>query len=81
MDYHSRKFAIGETVRITNVPIAVAFPHDIYEVIRFVPELSGVYQYHLRSVGNQLERIAIETELRRYEAMDELHRNDDAKQH
>ena len=59
----ARKFAIGDRVRLRLGGYANDNPVDVYTVSRALPEMSNVWQYRVKRVGDGQERAVSEQQL------------------
>jgi hypothetical protein len=58
------KFKIGETVYFHPKPPNDA-PRGVYQIVRRLPAAEGEFQYVIRSMSEEHQRVAKESELRR----------------
>jgi hypothetical protein len=62
----THKFRVGEKVKFTSDPsYRHPEPSRDYLIVQQLPESDGEFQYRIRSVHEQRERIAKESQLRR----------------
>ena len=59
------KFKIGETVYF-HPKLPNDSPRGVYQIVRRLPAAEGEFQYVIRSTSEEHQRVAKETELRRY---------------
>jgi hypothetical protein len=59
------KFKIGETVYFHPKPPNDS-PRGAYQIVRRLPAAEGEFQYVIRSMSEEHQRVAKESELRRY---------------
>ena len=59
------KFKIGELVQLTRTAMIDA-ARGQYEIVRLLPEVDGVPLYRIKNRGENHERVAKETDLKRY---------------
>lgn len=59
----SRKFAVGEQVRLLLDGYEHNDPRDVYTVSRGLPAMSNVWQYRVKRVGDGQERAVSEEQL------------------
>ena len=61
----THKFKLGELVNLNRTAASYAAPGP-YEIVRLLPEIDGVPHYRIKGRHEDHERVAKETELRRY---------------
>ena len=59
------KFKIGQTVYFHPKPPNDS-PRGVYQIVRRLPAAEGEFQYVIRSMSEEHQRVAKESELRRY---------------
>jgi hypothetical protein len=59
------KFKIGELVELTRTAMMDA-ARGQYEIVRLLPAVDGVPLYRIKNRGENHERVAKETDLKRY---------------
>ena len=58
-----RRFAVGDRVRLNIERYRVDSLDDLYEIVRLLPALAGVWHYRIKRVGDVHERAASEPQL------------------
>jgi hypothetical protein len=66
----TRKFTIGDHVRLTTDIYADNNPRDVYTISRLLPAQANVWQYRMKRVGDGQERAASEAQLVKVTAED-----------
>ena len=61
----SRKFAVGDRVRLSLEPSSDHNPQDVYAIVRVLPAEANVWQYRVRREGDGQERAVSEAQLMR----------------
>jgi hypothetical protein len=65
MPYH--RFKLGQTVEIPDGAAPVAIPRGPYTVVQLLPSAAGELQYRIRSTADGVERVVVESQVRRVE--------------
>ena len=60
----AHRFQVGEIVHLLSF-IGRNVPGDPYEVIKQLPQISGEFQYRIKSINEPHERVVRESELRK----------------
>jgi hypothetical protein len=61
----SRKFAVGDRVRLSFGGSSDHNPQDVYAIVRVLPAEANVWQYRVRREGDGQERAVSEAQLMR----------------
>jgi hypothetical protein len=72
----SRKFTLGDRVRLSLDTSATHNPRDVYIISRILPAEANAWQYRVKREGDGLERAVSESQLVKMTPEQQLHRTE-----